>query len=105
MNGDFLIILIFLSMLVIVIAVAYAAKCLRSASKEHGEDKISVKKGEGKAKTGPSARDRNVKVAAGSGFRTRECQSCGRYIIEPLEIYDSENDVKVKVCPYCGKKI
>jgi hypothetical protein len=104
-NGDFLIILILLSILVTLIAVAYAAKRLGSASKEHGENKAPVKKGETKAKTGPSARDRNVKVVEGSGFRPRECQSCGRYIIEPLEIYDSEYDVNVKVCPYCGKKI
>jgi hypothetical protein len=104
-NGDFSIILILLSLLVILVAVAYAAKRLRSVSKEHGEDKASFKKGEGKARTGPSAGDRSFKVVEGSGFRPRECQSCGRYIIEPLEIYDSEYDVNVKVCPYCGKKI
>jgi hypothetical protein len=101
----FSVILIILLMTVIVTAVVYFTKHLRSEPKKQEENKDLVKEVEGETKKSLIIGGSNVRVTGGSGFRPKECQSCGRYIIEPLEIYDSKNNVKVKVCPYCEKRI
>jgi hypothetical protein len=105
MNADFLIILLILSIIAISIAIVYFAKRSRLGSKKQEENKDLIKEAKGETNIGLSVDVRDVTAKKVLGFEPRECPTCGRYIVQPLEIRDSNNGAMVMVCPYCENRI